>query len=392
MERLLGDYPDTTGGIGIDSRVARTVQHVLSSDTPLSPSRRNARENYGFWTQEMLREYQGWLSNLLGIEIGGDAAPPSLVHWERASKVNIGPCESHIFNRFEHGKRQLDVELGFTFLPQEKDKPLSEWTAIGRAWADRLGRRPSRQELDEAHKNGEFLSHYVTVQAYGSISNFYEQIGYPSFKRTATRDDVLDWGVAFKRQNGPQAILTPQVIRSFKGRAPGISIVYRDFESVPNFDFAAHDAYHLQVSEEENRRQAEMNIAQSLLASNPGLASRAEGMTEQQLRRFVAQYRLIKVLVDYVRDSHCVIAAASKSTSKVADADKVCDWILGKTDGLTRGRIELEAIKLNIYDTLWPTPYRFQNVDLRLPSTDDARILQADFTTVEPVGTQEAVA
>lgn len=346
--------------IGVDTRLAREMREAILSDEAIPPSGRNCREHYGAWDRESLIEYGQWLCALLQLQ-PDKTTPLSLQQFENASKLGLGPS-TKVLVRVLGGVRQLQQELGFHTPLEFRLWSRDDYVRKGKRLAIRLGHRPTRNDLLAAYGRKRFPSERELRGRFGSISNFHEFIGYPSV-REWEEDDFLDWGIAFKRQNGPVKRIGKDALDflSKAGRGPSDVTVIKKFGGLPKFDRRVTQEYWSRIDDEGAARAERLRKAGELVSGDDGLAIITDSLDTARYLQVVGQYRLAMTFAPVFRKSRILEAV------QVSNPDIFARWLVESSSAPNMAHVETTAASLDVFDDLWPM-YRFQNVELGVSS------------------------
>ena len=314
------------------------------------------------WTKESVIEYGYWLCRILEIDLDNpEGRKLQIAHIEQAAKLGLAPSVIVLRRLY---KRQAFTkfceELGDASPRLKFQGASNEWCIeAGICLADKLGCRPSKDQMDEARGQGTFPGHYSIEQRFGgNLKIFYELIGRPNFN-DADMYDYLDWAVAFKRQNGVDAVITAQLLTKYskEGRGPSFKIVYKYFTNLEEFNKLATEEYLAQVAEEEEAICAQQD-AIDRLSTNTDFTDLLETRRENKHFAIAAKYQLVKLFMPDT-PPETLTWLVHRSAADVASL------ILERCEEETLGSIEIAAEALHIYDTLWPG-YRFENANLKI--------------------------
>ena len=371
MQRTLDQYPDTTGGLGIDTRVAREIKALvldpeleIDSVERIGPNKRFK----GYWDQEKLLEYSAWLCGVLDIHPNTPGETLSNEHLKRASKLGLGASPT-VFRNNDLGIGKVQELLGLEgdnkYRFWSRSRIVTEAMELTRG----LGRRPIIEDFDQANREGKFLSGRQVIRRLGSTATLYEEIGFPSC-RGWMLDDYVEWGVAVKRQNERSVQITASTIEYFSalGRGPSVAPVYLHCGDLINFNFLVDQRLEEDQEHEKQLVEDEYAYLDAQLEHDDILQKILEGRSnEAEILRISAQYRLIRHFIPRRYEQEFMRWGPRESP------DDIAAWLIRRAESLgsetgsvNMGEIECAAEILGIFDRLWPMQ-RFRNVDLELP-------------------------
>jgi hypothetical protein len=354
-----GLYYPGPGDLGVDEGTrARLASLLLDESVVLPASSRDNRLNYRQWSTEDTIAYGRWLSALVEPETGGSHAPSQKMI-TRASKLDLGPSQCVIIGNEAIGSISEFQRLIGTV----PNRPFGEWTkedyrSKGKEIAYRHGGRPGREVFNQLSRQGVFPGNVAIIKRFGTISNFYEQIGYPN-ARGWTEADYLDWGVAVFIQN-PELKLTAAAITqlSKRGVGPSERSIREYFGGIIPFREAVLTDYEYRIESQERDKRELIDRMKTAVEKDEVPTSLFDELPEDQHGRAYALYVLAQKFMGNSRPADLKAIAVMNSSDNAARS-------IARQSNSSVGRVEITAQEMGLYDIIWPM-YRFQNVDLSL--------------------------
>lgn len=352
----------TPEDMGIDEGArARLARLILDQTIELEPSGRPNAEYMGEWDVDSLKAYGKWLRATLQL----DSKTP-LTKWmlDRASHLNLGPSSHIIYDNPDIGSMSdyqhlLDTPANTDIENWTKDQCAHRGILLSKKYG-----RLTKAKLNQLARDKQIPGSEAIRTRFGSLRAFHEATGYPSF-RGATHDDMLDWGVAFYKQN-PDRKLTEEALDELSGRgvAPSAWSAYNKFEyGIIEFRERAEAQYEQTIWEHAQRELATRKEMKTMEANGLLPAGLFDGQPEDRHLRIFAMYRVSGELERYTERT--IEARDRLRIARHHDVDRAVEKLTSYGHSITASDVEVCAEELGIYDHIWPTE-RFANVDLRL--------------------------
>lgn len=351
-------YP-TPDDLGIDEGMRqRIAQTILDRSIDIPPSERGARENYGQWSTESMLQYGRWLGAVLDLDFeNGDRLMDYMI--DRASHLDIGPSDKVLYTNDEiKSYRGYHRLLGS--VPRRPFEDMTKWELIEQARSlARVHGRLERPVLAALARKGLFVGEKFIRSRLGSMTLLHEYSGKPS-PRGWTKDDFLDWGVAFFDQN-PDAEINKSSISELSKRKVGPSMwsIADNFDGITDFREQVKQERAIRQQEEQERRdRRRLEIKHAVEQGIIPEALFAE-TSEDNHPRIYGLYIIAKECFGIKNEEELIRIASTQNPNMAAR------YIAGNSPEFTVCDVEESAERLDLFDDIWPMT-RFQNVDLVL--------------------------
>jgi len=350
-------YYPTSDSLGIDSNVAQRLRSLILDNAIEIPGSDKMNTQFQTeWCRQSLIEYGAWLCTLLEITPNnGQSIKQDYIN--RASKLRLGPGDT-VFQNHMDGIGDLQIELGFNSHSRYKKWTRNDYLLRGQELAVEIGHRPSKKDIALANNDHTFPSLYQVTSFFGTMQNFYELIGYPNVRNWGI-DDYVDWGIAFKKQNGHDSKINGNTLTYFskKGRGPSKRSILVHLGGVNKYNDLVENEYRAITDTETTEKKQRQNQLMQRVIENEELAAFILPIDENDRLKIAAHYSLIENCApDIPHSLRCRIANSTNS-------DSVAKQLVENNPELTMAHIETTAIQIGIFDDLW-SMYRFQNVEL----------------------------
>lgn len=342
--------------IGIDARLAREMSRVIL-DTSIelcAKSKNQPNANYDDWQVEDWYKYGYWLQALVDSKPGYDAAP-TREHFNRASKLGIGPHPDVIVRHLElDGFANYKNKLGHRTQEDFNNVPKQELLSRSIVLSKRIDRRPVPKDIERWNKAGTLPSEKTLSRRFGSLAQWHELIGFWPM-RGMEQDDYLDWGAALFRAI-PDIEINAGVLRKLSavGRGPSVAPTYRRFDSLAEFDRESHDRYKEQIEDVELSRDI-------LIADTKSKKWREETAGDVNVdteRELLCKKLAVATLLEAAIPG-LDTAVMGRWTNKTIP--EVMKGIVEYDPAFSIASLEIIASRLGLDNHLWPG-YRFQNI------------------------------
>ena len=302
-----------------------------------------------------LEHYGMWLLKIIRTQDPEAVVTSSVLSRAHTLGLGIGPEPiGRHFDDLHEFRARLDVPHF------SRDGAFKNWsTEDFVANASRLvsslgGRKPNEGDYREWARVGNGPGPNVIKSAMkGGLRKLNSHLGFPDI-RSFEYDDFIDWGVRTMRVNEGQRLSTTSIaILSKRSCGPSDITIYKNFGNLPAFFDKVEDAY---LDSEQRRQEHAAELAATF--DTLGVAQE-NAWTDAYKQQFTARYIVAqRCLPNAPKEQLATLATNGPGTFTKS--------ILHTNPELTAGHIELLAVRLEVFDDIWP------------PYPNDKRILKID--------------
>jgi hypothetical protein len=208
-----------------------------------------------------------------------------------------------------------------------------------------LNRKPMKADFAERSKRGEGPD-YGKISQKANLRKVYEHLGIPDLQSWED-EDALDWGVKVKMANNGIP-LNPYVIHALSQRNRGPSLRYLDYRQggLVKFDSRVTEQYFDQIASDQQLREARLKQYRQM-AESGRLPNGFSGLDADRLLKAAPRALLIEAIAPGIPE-------AKKAELAQGHLSGITYTLLNYESGLTPGHIESTAIRLDIFDEIWP--------------------------------------
>jgi|SRR5665213_3468201 len=292
------------------------------------------------WVQNVVSRYQP------GAVVTGDVLL-------RVGKLGILPRAEH-FKRHPGGLAKIYEEAELSGVTNRG--VFDAWTRadllgyINRS-AKELEKRPTWRDLegrarDNASNPGPAVICRLLKCSYGEI---LELAGYPNI-RSWDLEDYINWGVRFMiANNGEEPSTEPLNLLSAIYRGPHAKTIQNKFGTVTKFRELVRERFEVETKFQESVRKAKLQQIEHEIDRNEFPTVLVEhANTAEDVIAIRARYRILKCLLPDVEESYILEKAVIRQQHWFVRAIQHAD------PHITAGYIETTAVKLGLFEDIWP--------------------------------------
>jgi hypothetical protein len=305
------------------------------------------------WTPTDYVQHGHWIKALAEDRRGSSGPTQPLLSnlegtLDRLHTLGLGPSDYRVRRRF----RTMPLYREACGLPatnhlNKRQTRFSSWSTSNFVeYARELqrsldGRLPERPDYAAAAKGGRGPSPTLIGTRVGGLGILRELLGYPNAARNWDREDYLDWGVRVMEANqrvGFIALLS--VVLSKRRQGPSDRTIATHF--------GGWEMFRLEVLQEQAARQqqrAEKIAGYRSQIAEEKLPPHYAKLTDDKLIAAGARFHLAQRLTRLPLKSLPGIPR---------DADEFITLLTSLNPSLTPGKIESEAVLLDVFDDIWP--------------------------------------
>jgi hypothetical protein len=308
------------------------------------------------WNHDDYVRFGGWIKSVVSEGTGNTDTPEHSPlnnldrTLDRLYTLGLGPTPDRVQRRFKTFSAYKEA----AGLPFHYDRVrFADWgvDAFVRYAANleqSLGHVPTRPDYKAAFRRGDGPSTQLIEAQIGGIRALHEFLGYPNIA-TWDREDLVAWGVRAMRANPDKDFIRlVAVVLSKRHRGPSKTTIAKYFDDWPTF------REHVL---EEDARQKQVDAAKLQGYRDDIAAGRLpvtyQTLPDAQLLTAAARYRVAK------RTAHL-------SETEIANIPQpsalFVPYLLRNRPFLTPGRIEGDAIVMDLFDDIWPMEHATMNL------------------------------